>query len=198
LDNSEDPVEDKVNYLNAKTHQHYNENYSTSEKSSYFEDRDKVNFQTLPDPLQALQMINILVERDKEKQMGPTKAQIRMTANFTVGTTLTAKPDSIPASPAPPAPPPELASYSLEENKTGRDQKRRQLTWLVSQDELGTSVVCKDLSSLSLKPSGSSLHCISECGNSSVDAPLPNPLDDSKMLKTHVAALRLEADLHPI
>jgi hypothetical protein len=85
LDHSKDPAEDQVNYLNAGNNQHYNGNYSTLEKrtacqeyishhggatatnviGSYVEDRAKVTFKALPDPLRALRTINILIERDK-------------------------------------------------------------------------------------------------------------------------------------
>jgi hypothetical protein len=54
LDHSEDPAENQVNYLNAGNNGHYNKNYSTSEKGSYFEACNKVNFQPMPDPLRAL------------------------------------------------------------------------------------------------------------------------------------------------
>jgi hypothetical protein len=119
LDHSEDLAENQVNYLNAGNNRHYNENYSTLEKSSYFEARDKVNFQPMPDPLRALRTIDILIERDKSNKrldrmmkVGTTNValRIRNTADLTVGTTLTAKPDSIPARPAPPAHPPEKLS----------------------------------------------------------------------------------------
>jgi hypothetical protein len=125
LDHSEDPAENQVNYLNAGNNRHCNENYSTSEKSSYFEARDKVNFQPMPDPLRALRTIDILIERDKSNKrldrmmkVGTTNValRIRNTANLTVGTTLTAKADSIPARPAPPAHPPA-------EDATGYDNE---------------------------------------------------------------------------
>jgi hypothetical protein len=41
---------------------------TTNVIGSYFEDRDKVNFQPLPDPLRALRTIDILIERDKSNK----------------------------------------------------------------------------------------------------------------------------------
>ncbi len=83
-----------------------------------------------------------------------------------------------------------------------RHLKRKRLARLVSQDGLETM--------LQEHRSTSPLCGVSEFDEASHDSsplrerlcntvpPLPNPLEDTSMLKTHIAALRLEAELHPM
>jgi hypothetical protein len=84
------------------------------------------------------------------------------------------------------------------------NMKRRRLTRLVSQDEFVMDAVCKVISSDFFKRAGSPVRCVSEfdqatpASASMKQSPLSTTLDNEISLKTHVAALRLEADLHPM
>jgi len=84
-----------------------------------------------------------------------------------------------------------------------RSLKRKRMTRLVSQDELES--ISEDIDMGTRSPSRS----VSEFDDATPESimsnegiggfpPLPNPLDNASMLKTHIAALRLEAELHPM
>lgn len=87
-----------------------------------------------------------------------------------------------------------------------RNLKRKRITRLVSQDELES--IAEDSVTTGMLPSRS----VSEFDDATPETlsimpneahigdvpPLPNPLDDTSTLKTHIAALRLEAELHPM
>lgn len=86
------------------------------------------------------------------------------------------------------------------QNHNNRKQKRRRLKRLVSQDELAMSVCYKDV----LKRVESPLRCVSEFDKAMPTPaqrecpPLPNPLEDPSIRNAHIAAIRLEANLHPM
>ena len=90
-----------------------------------------------------------------------------------------------------------------------KNMKRKRLTRPVSQNELGI-VALNDATCLPEKRSTSPPRSVSEFdevapgtafsmeASESSAPPLPNPLEDASMMKTHIAALRLEAELHPM
>lgn len=89
-------------------------------------------------------------------------------------------------------------------SKPQRNMKRRRLTRLVSQNELSMSSSCEKMASEVQKRSETP-RCISQFDKSMQEEdpcsslpPLPNPLDNANIRKNHEAALRLEADLHPM
>ena len=106
----------------------------------------------------------------------------------------------------------ELPRQSPEDHSLKATNKKRnhhQLSRLVSQDELSGNESKKSIPNNDEKVCCGASACEAssktEDGEASSDnlppsttPPLPNPLNDSTMLKTHVAALRLEADLYPI
>lgn len=76
---------------------------------------------------------------------------------------------------------------------------RHLLSRLVSQEELGVERV-KDYTLQFPSLSGCETHSSPATGGAalSVVPPFPNSLNDAGILKSHISALRLEADLHPL
>jgi hypothetical protein len=106
-----------------------------------------------------------------------------------------------------PSPMEEVVDSEIE-NAVPRNRKRpRVMRRLVSQDDTGMEVTwqasCKkDNSVEASQRADSPVRCVSEFDDVKPSIPkvhpLPNPLDDPSVLKTHVSALRLESDLYPM
>ncbi|KAL3913187.1 MAG: hypothetical protein SGILL_006589 [Bacillariaceae sp.] len=104
----------------------------------------------------------------------------------------------------------DLPEQSLGDNKDLKQEKTNKMashhfSRLVSQDELGE----KDVSSNTCPPCSASADKSTEQSMEVDDMPrsplstkhvppLPNPLNDPNVLKHHVSALRIEADLYPL
>lgn len=92
-----------------------------------------------------------------------------------------------------------------------KNMKRKRFARLVSQDELGVAELNDFIDVSSEQRPTSPPRRVSEFDEVAPSAtglsmdscskdvpPLPNPLEDASMMKTHIAALRLEAELHPM
>eukprot|EP00539_Tryblionella_compressa_P012316 CAMPEP_0178824394 /NCGR_PEP_ID=MMETSP0746-20121128/5654_1 /TAXON_ID=913974 /ORGANISM="Nitzschia punctata, Strain CCMP561" /LENGTH=1230 /DNA_ID=CAMNT_0020486067 /DNA_START=76 /DNA_END=3768 /DNA_ORIENTATION=+ len=103
---------------------------------------------------------------------------------------------------------PEESSHTSQERakRECKGIKRHRLSRLVSQDQLASKVpknkkskIQDDEGAIDGSTLGGERSMRVESSASSSDVPqLPNPLSDSGILRTHIAAVRLEADLFPI
>lgn len=104
---------------------------------------------------------------------------------------------------------PSKESHESPAHLRKKNMKRKRLARLVSQEELAAVpqddvIACLEQRSISPSSSVSEFDVATpsfaaqESSSSKSPPPLPNPLEDASLLKTHITALRLEAELHPM